>query len=191
MHPEDQVSVGQRIAVVGTTGSGKTTLAAALAQGIGAPHIELDALFWGPGWQPVEPEHFRRAVAAATGGERWVTCGNYRTLVAEFVWRRADTLVWLDYPLPLVIARLFRRSVTRAAAGVELWQGNRESWRGQFLSRDSLFVWALKTHGKHRREYPEMLARPEYAHLRVHRVRSPRAAAALVGRAQPDAGIRR
>ncbi len=41
-------TLGQRIVVVGTTGSGKTTLAAQLALIAGCPHIELDALHWEP-----------------------------------------------------------------------------------------------------------------------------------------------
>jgi hypothetical protein len=43
-------------------------------------------------------------------------------------------------------------------SGEELWGGNRETWRGAFLSRDSLFVWALKTHRPRRARYEERLA---------------------------------
>jgi hypothetical protein len=54
----------------------------------------------------------------------------------------------------------------------ELWNGNRESLRGQFASRDSLFLWARKTHWKHRQQYPDHFARPELAHVRIVRLRS-------------------
>jgi adenylate kinase family enzyme len=36
--------------VVGSTGSGKTTFARALAEKLGVPHVEIDALFWQRGW---------------------------------------------------------------------------------------------------------------------------------------------
>jgi hypothetical protein len=98
-----------------------------------------------------------------------VVDGNYGGRGAqEIVWRRADTLVWLDPPLPVILARLWRRTVGRIRSGEELWGGNRESFRNTFLSRDSLFVWALKTYRRRRRLYPGLLARPEHAHLVVH-----------------------
>ena len=61
------------------------------------------------------------------------------------------------------------RLVTREV----LWSGNREDWRVLF-SRESLIVWAISTHPKHRRDYPLLLKRPEYAHLSLTRLHSPR-----------------
>ena len=65
----------ERINVVGTSCSGKTTLARRIATRIDASHVEMDALFWGPGWQPVATELFRSRVAEAVGGDRWVLDG--------------------------------------------------------------------------------------------------------------------
>ncbi len=171
----------RRIVVLGTTGSGKTTLARRLAAWLGVPHIELDALHWGPGWTPVLTALFRERAAAATAGDRWVADGNY-SAVRDIVWPRADTIVWLDYPLAVNLWRLARRSIRRGVTGEALWSGNRESLRGQFLSRDSLFLWALKSHGRKRREYPAQFVRPEHAHLAVVRLRSPRATRAWLAR---------
>ncbi len=168
------VQVGQRIVVVGVTGSGKTTLAQQLAARQRLPHVELDALHWDAHWTPAPPAVFRRRVDQALGGERWVVDGNYH-VVRDIVWQRADTLIWLDYPLPLILWRLWCRTVRRTASRVELWNGNRETWRGAFFSRDSLFIWALKTHQRRQREYPELFASPEYAHLAIARFGSPRA----------------
>jgi hypothetical protein len=58
-----------------------------------------------------------------------------------------------------------------------LWNGNRERlW--EHFSRKSLFLWALRTHPRYRREYPLHFQQTEYAHLKVIRLRSPRAAQA-------------
>ncbi len=166
-----------RIVVIGTTGSGKSTLAAALAHKLNAKFIELDALHWQPNWTEAPTEVFRERVARAVVGERWVVGGNY-SKARDLIWSRADTLVWLDYSFPLVISRLFRRTVKRIVTQEDLWNtGNRETWRVQFFSRDSLFLWAVKTHGKYRNSIEAVLKQPEYAHLHLIRLTSPRATA--------------
>jgi adenylate kinase family enzyme len=172
--PATSLTGCRRIVVTGTTGSGKTTLARRLAGHLGVPLIELDALHWGPGWTPAPTDLFHARAAAATAGDGWVVDGNYGA-VRDIVWPRADTVVWLDYPLAVNLWRLARRSLRRGLTREELYSGNRESLREQFLSRDSLFVWALKSHGRRRREYPAQFVRPEHAHLAVVRLRSPRA----------------
>ncbi|MGH8935893.1 MAG: adenylate kinase [Acidimicrobiia bacterium] len=161
----------QRIAVIGTTGSGKTTLAARIAERLGTPHVELDALHWDPAWTPSPA--FRERTAGALDGDEWVVDGNY-SQVRDIVWSRADTVVWLDYSLWLILGRLLRRTLRRVSRREELWNENRERLRDQLASRDSLFLWALRTYPRRKREYPELLGRPEHAHLKVVRLRSPR-----------------
>lgn len=170
----DKESVGQRIVVVGTTGSGKTTLAQQLGEKLTLPHTSLDALNWGPKWTPVPVETFRERTAQLVAAHCWIVDGNY-TAVRDIVWGQADTLIWLDYSLPLIFWRLTKRSLHRILSQEELWGGNRESFRAQFLSRDSLYLWALKGHSRRRREYPELFAQPAYAHLSRFTFRSPSA----------------
>lgn len=83
----------QRVVVVGMSGAGKSTVARRLALALGAPHVELDALFWGPEWEPRMPADFRRDVDAAAGGGRWIVDGNYGS-VRHLVWPRATAIVW-------------------------------------------------------------------------------------------------
>ena len=161
----------ERINVVGTSCSGKTTLALAVARRLDLAYVELDALFWGPGWEPVPPDSFRSRVADAVAGDRWVLDGGYST-VRPFIWERADTVVWLDYPMPLVLGRWARRTVARIRDGTEFWPGtgNRESLR-HALSRGGLLSWILTTHRRRRRTmWSELAARPG---IRSVRLRSP------------------
>jgi adenylate kinase family enzyme len=164
----------QRIAVVGTTGSGKTILARQLSRRLAIPLVELDALYWGPGWSETPTPLFRERVAMALQGAAWVVDGNY-SKVRDLVWSRAHSLVWLDYALPVVMWRLIARTLARVATGEELWAGNRERVATALLSRESILLWALKTYRRYRREYPVLLGQPEYAHLSLVRLRSPRA----------------
>lgn len=171
-----RAALGSRVVVLGLSGSGKTTMAAALARALDAPHIELDALFWEPNWTQASREVFRQRLAEATTGDAWVVDGNY-SQGRDLVWPRATAFVWLDYPLPFVMARLFRRTVWRGVAGVELWSGNRERLWEQFFTPDSLFLWIIQQRPKHKREYPLIPTLPEAAGARFIRLRSARAAA--------------
>ena len=160
-----------RINVTGTSCSGKTTLARALAARLQLPRIELDALYWGPGWTPVPAETFRARVADAVAGERWVIDGGYSP-VRDLTWGRADTIVWLDYPLTTVLRRWARRTVTRLRTREEFWPGtgNRER-PSHVVGRDSLLWWILSTQRRRRRTTAAtLLARPD---LRVIRLSSP------------------
>ncbi|MEA3340832.1 MAG: adenylate kinase, partial [Chloroflexota bacterium] len=145
----------RRVHVVGTSGSGKTTVAQRLAARLEVPHVELDALYWEPGWMGVPPEVFRRRVSEALSGETWIVDGNY-SRVREIIWDRADTVVWLDFPLAVIMGRLLWRTLSRIVTREELWHGNRESARMTFCSRDSILLWALTTYRRRRREYPAL-----------------------------------
>jgi hypothetical protein len=161
-----------KIAVQGTGGSGKTTVAKELAHRHGVPHVELDALFHGPNWVETPPEEFRRRVAAATAGDGWIVDGNYDSKLGDLVLGRAETAVWLDLPLRVSLSRVTRRTIARIRTGEELWNGNRESWRGGFFGWNSMVVWATRSHLRLRRARAIRLAR--YPSLEVVRLRSAR-----------------
>jgi adenylate kinase family enzyme len=165
----------RRIAVVGTSGSGKTTLAGQLALRLGISHVELGAIHWGENWSEAPPDVFRERLSRALEDKAWVTDGNYSE-VRSMIWPKADTVVWLDYALPVILWRVTWRTLRRAIRREELWSGNRERFREAFTSRESIILYSLQTYGRRRREYPAEFARPEYAHLQVVRLRSPRAA---------------
>lgn len=84
---------GDRISVVGTTGSGKTTLARSISQHRQIPHIELDALHWDANWTAASDQVFRERVTQALHGSTWVVDGNY-SKVRDIVWGQADTVVF-------------------------------------------------------------------------------------------------
>jgi adenylate kinase family enzyme len=165
--------MGRRIVVLGASGNGKTTVARTLAARLGVQHVELDALHHGPNWSEPSAEEFRQRVSDALAGNGWVADGDYSSKLGDLVLERADTVVWLDQPLPLILWRLWRRTVGRIRRREELWSGNRESWRTAFWGRESLFAWTIRSHFRKRRTLPRRFAR--YAHLRVVRLRSPRA----------------
>ena len=164
----------RRIHIVGTSGSGKTTLARQLAALLALPHVELDAFQWQPGWTPLDKDIFRERLAGALTGDGWVVDGNY-VVYRDLTMARADTLIWLDYPLPLVLWRVSLRTARRLIARDELWNGNHERWSSVF-SRDSIILWALTSYRRNLNRYRAMMTHPDadLSHLNIIRLRSPR-----------------
>jgi adenylate kinase family enzyme len=165
----------RRINVVGTSASGKTTFSRALADRLGIPHVELDALHWEADWREAPDEVMRERVDRATSGAEWVVDGNY-AVVREIVWARAEAVIWLDLPLRTVLWRYATRTRRRITSRDEIWRGtgNRERLTMHLLRRDGLLWWILSTYRRRRRDYPRLLA----ANPRLHAVRLRSAAAA-------------
>ena len=157
-------STMDRVAVIGTSCSGKTTFARQLADITGFPLADLDQLYWGPHWTPRATNDFERDVTSFVSQERWVIAGNY-SMARPLIWPQADTIVWLNYPFRIVWTRALRRTIGRSWNREELFNGNRESWRMSLFSRDSILLWVMKSYRPVRREYGEVLAQPEFAHL--------------------------
>jgi len=169
---------GRRVPIIGNSGSGKSTLARALSTRLKIPHIELDALNWRPGWKGLStdaPDEWARVVAEAIAGGEWITDGNYSRGALPQIWPRATDVIWLDYPLSLIMGRVLRRSVIRAISGAELWPGtgNRESLR-QWLRKDHPIRWTWDTYHAANARRAAGFRRAELAHARKHRFKTPR-----------------
>jgi adenylate kinase family enzyme len=159
----------RRIAVIGGTGSGKTTVSLLLAHRLGVEHVELDALFWKPGWVMPSEEEFRPIVEAALDSDGWVADGNYRSRLGTLVLDQADLVVWLDLALRTKFWRILRRTLRRLRTREVLWGTNVETWRSAFLSRSSILVFLLKTHYPNRVALPDVLV--TYPHVRLRSAR--------------------
>lgn len=178
----------QRILILGRTGSGKTTLARELSAAIWAPHVELDALYFGPSFSTVPLSLLRDRTSAAIAGDRWVTDGN-KSAVRDLCWPRADSIIWLDYPLVVSLWRLGKRAIWRTSVlkAQSAETGGKSGLPKQFLSAGKGVLTALRSHKGQRREYPRMFAEPENQHLAVVRLRSPRATRRWLARVIPGA----
>lgn len=149
------------------SGSGKTTVGRALAERLGVPFVELDALVHGPGWTETGDEELRRLLTPILAEPAWVVDGSYSRKLGTMVLDSADTVVWLDLPIRVWFPRLVRRTARRVVRREELWNGNRETLRGALWGRESLFVWAFRSHVRRRRAYPRALAGYDVVRLRT------------------------
>jgi adenylate kinase family enzyme len=163
----------RRVAVIGGSSTGKTTLSRELARRLGVPHIELDALHHDAGWQeaPADVLQARVEAALAAAPDGWVVDGNYHGKLGTTVLERADTVVFLDLPRRVALRRVLLRTAGRVISRKELWNGNRETLRNA-LSRDSIVWWVIRQHGTYEKKWMPRLAR--LTEVSVVRLRSPR-----------------
>lgn len=170
-----------RLAVVGTTGAGKTTLARSISQSLGIPHVELDGIYHQPGWQRLPEAEFRTRIIEEVGRPDWVIDGNYSE-VRDLVWAEADAVIFLDYPRKVIMRRVIRRSLGRAATRRRLWNGNRESFKN-LLSRDpeeNIIRWASAAVDTLHERYLTAMDDTKWSGLNFVRLADPRQAAAFL-----------
>jgi adenylate kinase family enzyme len=164
-----------RIIVIGTTSSGKSTLAETLSQKLDLNFVELDALFWQPNWVGTPDDEFAAKVDAATRSDRWVVAGNY-SRTRPITWPRAQLIIWLDYPFLTVFWRLITRTIRRTWTKELLWGTNVDRFWIHFKlwSDESLVTWLFKTYWRRKREIPVLFENPEYQHLALIHFKSPK-----------------
>lgn len=133
-----------KVLVAGTSGSGKTTLSARVGAVLGLRHVEIDALFHGPGWTRLPT--FGDDVEAFSARPSWVTEWQY-SAVRDLLADRADLMVWLDLPRATVMHQVTARTLRRRVGRRVLWNGNVEPpLRTIFTDREHIVRWAWDTH---------------------------------------------
>ena len=170
-----------RINVVGTSGSGKSTFSRQLSALLKYPYLEMDSMFWKPNWTESSDKEFFEVLETALCAEKWVLDGNY-TRTAPIKLAKLDTVIWIDYSFPRTIYQAFKRAFIRSLTKQELWKntGNVESFKKSFFSKDSVLLWTLKTFKVNRARYSNMFNDPQYKHINFIRITSPKMAKAFL-----------
>lgn len=138
--------MNQKIIITGTTCTGKTTLGNKLSHELSITQIDLDELYFLPEWVEKDKEVFVQDVINATKGlNNWIVTGSYQTLLKDTIWQEASVIVWLDYPLNLIIRRCFIRTWKRVFYKEKCCGENYETLKKVF-SKESLFLWIFKSY---------------------------------------------
>jgi len=169
---KSKVSSYQRFAIIGNTGSGKTCFAKKVSLLLDIPHIEFDGLNWQSNWTPA-PDFVDRVhdTLSAHRDHGWIADGNNEK-VRDYVWSNATTVVWLDFSFTIIMWRLTLRTFRRLLLRETLWNGNKERWSVVF-SWNSILLWGIVMYSRYKKEFPEQLKQPKYAHLELIRLCSP------------------
>jgi len=114
------------------------------------PVIYLDKEHWKPGWIAPPQEEWRPVVSRLCSRESWIMDGNFSGSL-DIRLPAADTVIFMDYPWPLYIWRVLKRSWThRGQIRPDMAPGCPERFDPGFL----LWLWRFP-----RNTRPVMLAK--------------------------------
>lgn len=98
----------QRVAIIGSCGAGKSTLARSLGEKLSLPIIHLDSYYWRSQWQEIDSAKWLEIQQELVKGDRWIIDGNYASTL-DMRLAAADTVIWLDFSRYLCLWRVFQR----------------------------------------------------------------------------------
>jgi len=98
----------QRVLVLGSSGSGKSTFARELGDITSLPVVHIDQLFWEPGWVQAPKAVYLERLQQALAQDRWIIDGNNSSTMDLRV-PPADRIILLDRSRLACLARIGRR----------------------------------------------------------------------------------
>jgi len=100
----------KRVLVIGSGGSGKSTLSVELGRATGLPVIHLDREYWRPGWEETPKDEWKSRVEKLLAGDSWIMDGNFGG-TREIRMQAADTIIFLDLPRRVCLYRVLKRTI--------------------------------------------------------------------------------
>ncbi len=132
--------LANKIAVLGSPGAGKSTVARELGLLSGLPVFHLDKLFWQPGWVETPRPDWIALQSQLVAHDRWIIDGNYSATAAIRV-HAADMIVWMDFPRHICLWRAVKRAAQyRGQTRPDMGEGCEEKLDGEFLQ----YIWRFQ-----------------------------------------------
>lgn len=174
----------RRISIVGATGSGKTRLALKLAEATGVPIFHLDELRYAANGELLSDAEFRAVVCGVIDHDAWIIDGHYRS-VRDLIWRKAGKIIWMDYPIHLVLRRLLMRYLRKRDGQVAATIAPQAPAPAATAPATPTVSWLHRVRRFSRaidekRQYAVLLADPAYAGAKIVRFTHPDQAAAHI-----------
>ncbi len=99
----------KRIAIIGLSGSGKSTFANKLGKKLNRPVIHLDKEYWTCDWKRrYTSDEWNKFSEDLINQDEWIIDGNYRSTMASRL-NRADIIIFFDFPKWRCLLRAFIR----------------------------------------------------------------------------------
>ena len=141
-----RVFMSRKMIITGTTCTGKTTLGKKVSKELSIMQVDLDEYHFLPNWVEKERDQFVQDVLNTIKDQKdWIITGNYQSIFKDTLFQKATTIVWLDYPLGIILTRYFKRTYRRVVHREKCCGENYETL-GRTFSKDSLFLWIFKSY---------------------------------------------
>ena len=103
-------TVGDRVLVIGSPGTGKSTVARVVAHRAKLPMVHLDRIYHDPSEQFIQdkPRWRSHVIDRLLLADRWVMDGHYPATLPQRA-AAADTVIYLDYPTRVALAGVLQR----------------------------------------------------------------------------------
>lgn len=123
----------KKVALIGSGGAGKSTLARQLGEELNIEVYHLDSLFWKPNWVGVSKDEQRNIQQDLVEKESWIIDGNYGGTM-EIRLDAADTIIFLDISRFTCLFRVIKRSIKyRNRTRPDMGEGCNEKLDIEFL----------------------------------------------------------
>lgn len=165
--------------IIGQPGSGKSTLARKLGELTGLPVKHIDQIHWKAGWIERSNEDKADLVAKVHAQDSWIFEGGHARSYPERI-ARADTCIWLDFPLGIRLWRVFGRIIRDyGKTRPDLPEDCPEQLDWEFI------VWII-TSRQENRIAPLAIINDPPSHLTVHHLRNVKEVSAFLAGVKPN-----
>jgi hypothetical protein len=124
----------KRVAVFGNAGGGKSTLARQLAEITGLPLYVVDMLQFEEGGAGIPHDEYLELHQALLGQDTWIIDGYGDAVTVWERFARADTLVYVDLPLPVHYWRVTKRLIKGLLVDPSGWPKDSPLWSSTLSS---------------------------------------------------------
>jgi adenylate kinase family enzyme len=128
-------NLGNKIMVVGVSASGKSTFTRKLAAATQLPPIFVDTIFWKPGWTYIGDEAAAKELDMVSQADKWIIEGYVVPEIKEVLFKRADTIIFLEYSSFLTVFRYIKRWFQHRKDPRPELNGNTERLRSKMIKR--------------------------------------------------------
>ncbi len=102
----------QRILIIGSPGSGKSTFSKKLGNLTLLPVIHLDKEYWLPNWTVPDKNEWYQKLSSIIALDKWIIDGTYGDTL-DLRLSRADLVIFLDYKKMLCVNSVIKRELQR------------------------------------------------------------------------------